>query len=70
MKMDQFVKNKMLYWFINKKVKGYVTYDYKDCILFVKPDINNNNELIKFDKEFILCKKIVDENINFNEDNN
>ena len=70
MKMDQYVKNKILFWFINKTVKGYVTYDYNDCFLFVDPNIKNNDDLVKFDIEFSSCKKLVNENIKFNEDNN
>ena len=68
--MDEIIKNKILFWFINKKIKGYIEYDYNDCLLFANPDIKNYNDLIKFDEEFNLCKMIVNQNITFNEDNN
>jgi hypothetical protein len=68
--MEEFLKNKILFWFIKQKIKGYIEYNFNECLLFTKPDINNNNDLIKFDRQFSICKKMVDENIIFNEENN
>ena len=68
--MDRDSKNKILYWFIDKKMKGYSIFDFNECMLDVglEPQIYSNINMI--DKQFRLYEKMINDVILFYEENN
>jgi hypothetical protein len=68
--MDKDIKNRMLYWFVNKKLKGYNHFDFADCLCYVDPEIKYYTDLIEFDSDFREVERIINENINIYDENN
>ena len=68
--MDRKIKNKILYWFIDKKIKGYSIFDFNDCMLEVGLESMTYSNMNMIDKQFRSYEKMINDVILFYEENN